>query len=266
MGRFSMLSKLLKATRVNLEFNGTSVRKGLKTEVLSAKEELQLAKYISSKAPLFYRNLSNIVSAMQDSQHFGAVIKETLSKIPESESFRESHFCEIVAGVFAEETMGLTRLYSKLSLLTSENANAYKMDLVLYRPNTDPVEFIFGEVKSSCKTDVPAKHHQSCFSDLFTSFNGYLAADLEFDLTAARDRVEELPPLVKNALLPYGERVISYAGFVVIDAATFDPTEVKVLATRKNAKTFDVDLLGVETLKDVSHLTYSILDKQKEAF
>ena len=52
----------------------------------------------------------------------------------------------------------------------------------------------------------------------------------------------------------------------MIDASTVDLSEVKVLATRKNSKTFDVDLLGVETLRDVSHLTYSILDKQKEAF
>jgi len=139
---------------------------------------MELSKYISSKAPLFYRNLSNIVADMSDSRHFGSVIKETLSRIPSAESFRESHFCEIISGVFAEEVMGITRIYSKLTLLTAENANAFKMDLVLCNPEANPVEFVFGEVKSSCKQTTPANHDKSCFADLFTSFNGYLSADL----------------------------------------------------------------------------------------
>jgi len=207
---------------------------------------------------------------MSDSQHFGAVIRETLSRIPSAESFRESHFCEIVSGIFAEEVMGLTRIYSKLTLLTAENANAYKMDLVLCRPAANPVEFVFAEVKSSCKDTIPANHDKSCFADLFTSFNGYLSADLEFDLTSARDQVEALPSeyrsKVRRALLPYGSRVLTYAGFVVIDSSTFDPLESRILATRKNKKEFDVDLLCIETLRDVSHTTYSILEKQLESF
>jgi HamA len=238
--------------------------------VLAQAEEIQLAKYISSKAPLFYRNLSNIVADMSDSRHFGSVIKETLSRIPSDESFRESHFCEIVSGVFAEEVMGLTRIYSKLTLLTAENANAYKMDLVLCRPDANPVEFVFGEVKSSCKQTKPANHHKSCFADLFVSFNGYDSGDMEFDLTSARDRVEALltqqRDKVRKALLPYGDRILSYAGFVVIDSSTFDHDESKVLATRKNNKAFDIELLCVDTLKDTGYLTYSILETQLKAF
>jgi len=237
---------------------------------LSQAEKVAMAKYVASKAPLFYRDLAKIASDMSESQHFGAVIKDTLAKIPKSETFRESHFCEIVSGIFAEEKLGLTRIYSKLTLLTAENANAYKMDLVLCRPETNPVQFVFGEVKSSCKKEAPAGHDKSCFVDLFRSFNEYNEADLQFDLTAARDRIEALPPdqkeKVKKALLPYGDRELRYAGFIVIDSNTFDQAEAEILAKRTNTKEFDVDLLCIETLQSISHDTYDRLDKQFEAF
>jgi len=79
-----------------------------------------------------------------------------------------------------------------------------------------------------------------------------------------------LPPQyrdkVRKALLPYGDKVLSYAGFVVIDSSTFNQAESKILATRKNKKTFDVELLCVETLKVVGHSTYSILEAQLKTF
>jgi len=266
------LPSFLKASRISLQLNGKAVRKVLQSEALSVspKDQILLAKYISSKAPLFYRNLDKIASEMASSQHFGAVIKETLARIPIEPSYRESHFCEIVSGIFAEEVVGLKRIYSKLTLLSAENSNAYKMDLVLFRPNTDPLEFVFGEVKSSHKTSIPPNHHKSCFADLFNSFNGYKAADLNFDLGAAQDHVEALPSdereKVKAALRPYGNRIVTYAGYIVIDSSTFLIEEAKVLGTRKNDKEFDVDLICVETLKDVSSGTFSILDQQLKAF
>lgn len=264
------LDTFLKTGRYALTFNGSTVRSVYRSEYLGQAEQMELAKYVASKAPLFYRDLVKIASDMSASQHFGEVVKDTLAKIPKSESFRESHFCEIVSGIFAEEKLGLTRIYSKLTLLTAENANAYKMDLVLCRTETDPVQFVFSEVKSSCKENIPAGHDKSCFVDLFRSFNEYKEADLRFDMTAARDRIEALSPdqrdKVKKALLPYGDRELRYAGFIVIDSSTFDQAESELLAKRTNAKEFDVDLLCIETLKDVSHETYARLDRQLEAF
>lgn len=266
----SGLNKFLKTGRYALSFNGASVRSVYHSVYLNKAEELKLAKYVASKAPLFYRDVAKIAADLADSGHFGAVMKDTLAKIPKSLSFRESHFCEIFSGIFADEVLQLTRIYSKLTLLTAENANAFKMDLVLCNPETDPVQLVFAEVKSSPKADVPAGHDKSCFSDLFNSFNKYMEADLQFDLTAARDRIEALPAAqrdrIKKALLPYGSRDLRYAGFIVIDSGTFDQSESEILATRNNAKTFEVDLLCVESLQDVSHETYAHLDKQYEAF
>jgi hypothetical protein len=116
--------------------------------------------------------------------------------MPKSEGFRESHFGEILATIFAEEVMGLRQIYSKLSLLSSENSNAYKMDLILYDPTCDPVDIVLGEVKSSPKISSdgkPVGHSKSCFPSLFTSINEYSQDDSKYDLTAARDNINNLP-------------------------------------------------------------------------
>lgn len=234
-------------------------------------EDERLSNYIADKTPLFYRELPKVLESFGDG-HFVSTIKETLSRLPTSESFRSSHFAEITTSIFAEEVMGLKKIYSKLSLLTAENANAFKMDLMLYRPKTDPVEFVLGEVKSSPKTEadgLPAGHDKSCFADLFTSFNEYGEDDLSFDLTAAKDNIEALDASererVKAALKPYAARLVSYAGFVIIDHSTKSPEEVSLLATRKNKKTFDVDLICLEGFPVVADSVYKKLEAIRNA-
>jgi hypothetical protein len=158
----------------------------------------------------------------------------------------------------------LRLLYSKLSLLTAENANAYKMDLVLYDPASDPVEFVFGEVKSSPKSGpVPASHDKGCFASLFASFNAYGEDDREFDLAVIEDRLSNLPAgdasRVRDALQPDAYPKVRYVAICLIDIATHDDNEAQVLGTRKNAKTFEADLLCVAELGTVAEETYASL-------
>jgi hypothetical protein len=197
---------------------------------------------------------------------FLTAMKSTLAKLPTSQSFRESHFGEIVASIFAEEVLGLRRLYSKLTVLTAENANAYKMDLLMYDSMSDPLRFVFGEVKCSpkCAADgLPANHHESCFADLFKSMNKYSKTDRNFDLTAARDNLHEIPEedriRVRAALKPYSNATFSYAGFAVIDASTYSPEEAQVLRTRKNDKALEIDVLCLESFSLVAENVYDCL-------
>jgi hypothetical protein len=146
------------------------------------------------------------------------------------------------------------------------------MDLLLCNPESNPVEFVFGEVKSSCKNAVegmPAGHDKSCFVDLFNSFNKYRQKDLQFDLTAAKDRISTMEPAmrerVRAALKPYAPIAVRYAGFIVIDQSTKDDSEIRLLETRKNKKTFEVDLLCIESLRDVSRETYDGLKAMRDA-
>jgi hypothetical protein len=270
----SPLSPLIKINRAKFSCTKTMVRTVFCSELMRSHPEARanLDKLVTDKAPLFYRKPEHIIQTLQFG-YFATAISETLGQLPQSPSFRESHFGEILATIFAEEVMGLRRIYSKLSLLTSENSNAYKMDLVLYDPNTNPVDIVFGEVKSSPKQSPdgkPVGHDKSCFSSLFNSINGYSEDDSKYDLTAARDHIDSClssseRERVLQSLMPYSNAKIRVAGIVVIDATTSNDNEVSVLATRKNATTFDVDIVGVEDFSDVADSVYSKLENLRNA-
>ncbi len=196
---------------------------------------------------------------------FRTAFQTTVSRLPTSESFQESHFGEVVAGVFAEEVLGLRRLYSKLRLLTAENANAYKMDLVMYDPRR-PIELVFGEVKCSSKSEadgLPAGHDKSCYSSLFDSLREYSASDLKFDLAAANERLAHIPPAdveeVRAALKPYSGATVRYLAFTIIDSSTYCDEEAKLLQTRKSKKEFEVDLICVEHYGKIAESVYGKL-------
>lgn len=261
------IEQFLHASRLELAFDGdTILRSVFRSELLRESENSTLESYMADRLPYFYKSPVEIAALFKEGFFLDAVGK-VLSKLPLKESFRESHFGEIMAGVHGEEVLGLKLLYSKLRLLTAENANANKMDLLFFRPDTDPTEFVFAEVKSSMKTEadgLPAGHDSSCFANLFASLNKYRQRDLEFDLALIKERMDVVDPgeadVIRRSLRPHVKRKIEYAGFCVIDRSTSDDNEAKVLATRKNEKAFDVDLLCVAELPAVVAATFEKLD------
>jgi len=262
----SGLQQFLHAGRVEFSFNGREATRAVyNAEFVRESEVSTLEAYMADRVPYFYKSPDEIAELFR-SGYFLSAVADALRKLPIAESFRESHFGEILAGVYGEEILGLKLLYSKLRLLTAENANANKMDLLFFTPGTDPAEFLFAEVKSSMKTaadGLPPGHDDSCFASLFTSLNGYRESDLDFDLALIEERMEGLEPAdakaIRRALLPHTLRQIKYAGFCVIDASTSDPDEVSVLGTRANEKQFEVDLLCVAELPDVVASTFDKL-------
>lgn len=260
------LNQFIQQGRLQMTFAGrTVVRAVHRTEIIRVGSEGNLDRYMAERLPYFYREPKQLAQLFGNG-YFLTAIQRALETLPTAETFQSSHFGEILAGIYAEEVLSLGRLYSKLALRTAENSNVYKMDVLLYEPASDPVEFVFAEVKSSMKTaagGLPAGHDKSCFADLFTSFNAYKDKDLKFDLGAIQDRMTDIPPedrrRIEEALLPYRERRIRYAGFCVIDSSTHNDDEVAILGTRKNDKSFNVDLLCVAELPDVATSAYEIL-------
>jgi hypothetical protein len=260
------LKQFLRSERQEFVYKEQCRRTVYISELADANNGLKLSDYFSDKAPLFYQSIHQITERLAE-DGFVSAIRDVLVKLPTAESFKESHFAEIASGLFATEILGLKKLYSKLSILTSQNANAFKMDLVLYDPKSDPVEFVFGEVKSSMKSDaegLPAGHDKSCFADMFNSLREYSSTDLNFDLSAAKDYVDKLDESekirVRKALGPYSSRQIRYTGFAIIDFSTKNDDETAVLAKRKSGKQFDVDLICVDGISVVAHSTYKYLE------
>ena len=265
MNHITGLIHFIRARREIINGDEDGVRIVYRTELARNAPQFCIDQYIADRAPYFYRSLDAILRDFR-SGLFLTAIQSTLSRLPTSKSFQESHFGEIVAGIFCQEILELRLLYSKLSLLTAENSNAYKMDLVMYKPSSNPLEFTFGEVKSSPKmagNGLPANHHKSCFADLFNTMNHYKLGDQKFDLTAARDNIQQIPEpdreMVRVALLPYSNSVISYAGFVVIDNSTFSESEAQVLRTRRNSRDFEVDLICLESFPQVAQTVFESL-------
>lgn len=269
MSNVGGFSQFVRGERLQMRFDGKEVvRLVHRAEVARTSDVSTLDAYMADRVPYFYKEPAEIAASFQDG-YFLSAIKEVLRRLPSAESFQESHFGEILVGIYGEEIMGLRRVYSKLAFLTAENANAFKMDVLFYRPGTKPVEFVFAEVKSSVKTandGLPACHDRTCFANLFASFNKYEAGDLEFDLTMIKERMSELPEpdreAILHSLLPHRSRLVQFAGFCVIDTSTHDESESELLATRKNDKSFDVDILCVSELPQVVAGTWGLLSPE----
>lgn len=260
------LAPFLLSARARIHETDGAQRQVYMSRVLRRAGDLRLEELLADRAPLFYRSPEHIASMLR-AGYFRTAFREALLQLPTSTHFRDSHFAEILSALFAEAAIGWRLLYSKLTLLTAQNANPYKMDLILYDPNPNVPTFILAEVKSSPKSDVPARHHRSCYPSLFDSLRDYSNDDLTYDLTAARDNIDTLPDserdIVRNALLPYAHRQVLYAGFSVIDTVTREETETSMLATRQSPKTFDIDLVCVDEFSAVSASTYTLLDNMR---
>lgn len=266
------IDSYLEVTRAAFRGSGDGhVRLVHQTEIMRKPQDGEpLENWLSGKVPLYYRDPADIATAFRYTTDFRKPIRDTLLKLPSAQSFRESHFAEVLAAVFCEQVLGFQRLYSKLSLLSAQNANAHKMDIVMYEESEmGAVEFVFAEVKSSTKYGAtPAKHDKGCFADLFQSLNEYKDDDRDFDLAAIEDRMRELPEAqaqrLRQALQPDAKPRVRYAGICVIDTSTRRDSEVALLAKRKNTKQLEVDLLCVAELPRVAEATYGRLDEMRK--
>jgi hypothetical protein len=230
-----------------MAFHGKeAVRTVRRSDLVRIIDAGSLEDFMANRIPTYYRDPEHIAADL-DRGYFLKMVADTLRRLPTAENFRDSHFGELLAAEFAQAAMGLRLLYSKLRLLTAENANAYKMDVVMYDLAAQPVELVFLEVKSSVKVaaDEPARHDASIYADLFQSLNKYVDSDVQYDLTAVRDRLSQLPVDDQSQLEAefkrYGGPKVRYAGICSIDVETHSDEEASLLATRKNQKDIDVD-------------------------
>jgi len=266
------LRAFVSTSRVEMTFDGkVHARKLFRSEIVRAADDLVLENYMADRVPLYYRAPEDIAKDL-DRGYFTQAIADTLGRLPKAKEFRDSHFGELLAAEFAVAAMGLRLLYTKVRLLTAENANAYKMDVVMYDPEPDEIELVLLEVKASIKQPSKtkaARHDKSIYSSLFSSLNKYGKEDLRYDLTAARDRLTEVAQedrhRVELALSKYGGPTVRYAGVCSIDIGTYVQDEAAMLATRKNEKTLDVDLVCVAEFAQVIEKTFTRLERIRTA-
>jgi hypothetical protein len=232
----------------------------------------RLARYMADRAPTFYRDPRLIIEKIRQG-YPDTAMQAVYRRLPTREGFQKSHFGEILSAVFAEEQLEWRPIYSKLSVTTSENSNANKMDVLMYVPDTNPLKFVFIEVKSSqriCLTKKRAYHNSGCYKDLFDTLEGHSENDKEFDLDAVESNIDKIREsdrdIIRDTLVPYGPKIVTYAGFCVIDASTKDDGELQFLALQPHSKDIDVDVIAIDNLPKLTGDTWARLDRIRRAY
>ena len=260
---FMSLTVFVKSLPRPVKLLGSALRNVRICEIIEKVDDLEIYTFFANKIPYFYRDIEDIIRDIK-AGFFVQAVKDTLNRMPEEQSFKESHMGEIIASQFARDMSNLKLMYSKLKLLTTENGNVYKMDLVLYCIDGENVEIVFVEVKMSPKNTLTRKHSKSVYPSLFDSLREYEVKDREFDISLARDQIKNLldpdRTILENALMPYSRKMTySYLGIIVIDMATIDEDDMQILYTRSSNKKFEIDVVCIENLAINIDKSYKML-------
>jgi hypothetical protein len=139
---------------------------------------------------------------------------------------------EILAAHFIESRLGLRRLYSKLTLLSSQNTNAHKMDGLFVDTKSSPFTYLFVEAKSSIlPTDsTPRKSRRSgILADMIRSLELYAQDDPRFELSRIRDNLEkefssQEQKIIRADLIPPWPDILRYLGVSITNKSTVNWT------------------------------------------
>ncbi len=106
----------------------TAIRTGFRTVLADEHRGYTLGRYLAGQLPYYYRTVEGIVADFASQNSALEAVIDLAANAPTSPKFRNSHCGEILASHFVESRLGFRRLYSKLTLTTSENTNVHKMD------------------------------------------------------------------------------------------------------------------------------------------
>ena len=101
---------------------------------------------------------------------------DLMGTAPNSPKFRASHGGEILAAHYIEQSLKFRQLYSKLTLTTSEDTNAHKMDALFVNTEVAPYQYTFVEAKSSILNTEKTKtktHRSGILKAMVESLNNY---------------------------------------------------------------------------------------------
>lgn len=266
--------------RISCSDGFVQIREGFRTCIADRQGDDMLYQYVADRLPLFYRTAEAIADDLRSGQRFLTPFRDTLRRLPTSKGHQKSHFGEVLASIFAEEVLGYRLLYSKLSLLTAENTNPYKMDVLLVDMDTDPLVFYLLEAK--CSTQVPhhgqrVYHKHGIYKGLIRSLREYEGKDRSFDLSAARDRLSNFSEAeakrIKEALIPPPTPTVKTLGVAAIDILSehVDDTDYVLsepcctgqlrCLSEPCGHRFSVDILCLEKLEDAIEATFEYLER-----
>jgi len=241
-----------------------AVRGGHRTILSDSHDGYTLGKYLGGHFPKYYRTLDNIAADFSSGDSSLEALLAMITCMPTIASFQNSHCSEITAAQFVEEILGYKRLYSKLTMTTSENTNAHKMDGLFVKTDCTPYEYLFVEAKGSIlPTDVtPTKSHRSgILKQMLTSLHTYDDEDPRFEFARIRDNLESSfdgneKKTIRSDLTPPGPDNLKFIGVSVTNVSTVNTKDDDYILSQHCDKTFDYYALVVTDLAELANDAY----------
>lgn len=250
-----------------------AVRDGCRVVFADEYKGYSFAKHLAGQLPFHYRTLENIASDFSSGNSSLEAILAMISCMPTLPSFQNSHCGEIAASHFVEDQLGYRRLYSKLTMTTSSNTNAHKMDGLFVKTSCAPYEYLFLEVKSSVLPTESTKtknHRHGILKDMLKSLDGYYRDDPRFEFTRIRDNLTESftaeeVKIVTADLIPPGPENLKFLGISVTNACTVNSEDDDFILSKPCGIDFNYYALVVTDLEALAKDAYGKWMLTKEA-
>jgi hypothetical protein len=263
------LSKLKNfiAQEIELSASATGVsaiREGRRAILADDHNGYSLGKYLAGQLPQHYRSLEGIAADFSSGDSSLEAVLAMISCMPTVSSFQNSHCGEIAAAHYVEDHLGYKRLYSKLTMITSQNTNAHKMDGLFVKTDCDPFEYLFVEVKCSIlpTSNTKTKTHRSgILKQMLSSLHSYHNDDPRFEYSRIRDNLEKSFPqpdasAIRSDLIPPGPENLRFLGISVTNAATINSEDDDFILSSTCNLDFDYHAIVVTDLAALSQDAY----------
>lgn len=242
------------------------IREGWRSYLADGYMDFALSHLVGGQLPYFYRSPDKISNEFKSRHNAIEMIIDLAVKMPSSEKFQTSHCGEILCAIYLEDILGLKRLYSKLTLTTSENTNVHKMDGFFVDISTNP--FVYYAVEAKCSILPTSKtkfsgHRHGILNQMITSLKGYDDNDERFDFTAIRDNLEvgsftdNESGQIRKDLIPPGPEQLKNIGMAAINVCTVDEKDDDFILTEPCSREFDYYCLAVTDLTSLANKSYS---------
>lgn len=271
------MSKLQKfyASETLVSVSDTSVstlRSGFRTILSDSDGKVSLHKYLSGQLPYFYRKMESIVEDFESEHSALELMLDLMAAAPTTQSFRNSHGAEILAAHHIQEKLQYRRLYSKLTMTTSQDTNAHKMDALFVDTAIDPYRYIFVEAKSSILPTASTKtktHRSGILKHMIASLSSYKAEEPRMELIRIRENLqsgfseEERKQILSDLRAPGPE--LNYIGISVTNSVTVNEKDDDFILSVPCGVEFDYHAIVVTDLESLAKESYSIWDTVKDA-
>lgn len=227
-----------------------------------------LVYHLAGQLPYFYREPARIAEDFAARHNALEMLADLVVRLPTHPQFQNSHSGEILAALFLEEHLGLTPLYCKLSLTTSQNTNAHKMDAFFVDLSAPPPYRYFAvEAKCSVQTGQPhgsfRGHRNGILRQLVKSLDSYTSLDHRFDFALIRDNLarevftDDQRSAIRRDLVPPGPPRLTYLGTATINRSTVSVADDDYILTVESSKPFEFHSLALTDLGTTASRSYA---------